>query len=99
MKRLAVVAVALFALFLPTLVFAQGVKTVYRPEVHGTTIVVPEAAPEVKAEKAKPTPAQVIARNQALANAYLNLTRVNYSAVAMCERQIANARAELRKNF
>jgi hypothetical protein len=101
MKRLVVVAIALFALLLPTLTFAQGVKTVYRPEVHGTTIVVPEtpAAPVVKAEKAKPTPAQVIARNQALANAYLNLTRVNYSAVAMCERAIAKARRELRNNL
>jgi hypothetical protein len=101
MKRLAVVAVALFALVLPTLVFAQGLKTVYRPEVHGTTIVLPDtpAAPVVKAEKAEPTPAQIIARNQTLANAYLNLTRVNYSAVAMCERKIAKARSELRQNF
>lgn len=104
MKRLVVVAAALFALVLPTLVFAQGVKTVYRPEVHGTTIVMPETpetppAPVVKVEKAKPTPDQVIARNQALANAYLNLTRVNYSAVAMCERKIAKARRELRNNL
>lgn len=101
MKRLAVVAVALFALFLPTLVFAQGVKTVYRPEVHGTTIVVPETpgTPEVKAEKAKPTPAAVIARYESMANAYRNQPRVNYSAVAFCERKVANARRELRQNF
>ena len=50
MKRLFVVAVALSALLLPTLTFAQGVKSVYRPEVHGTIIVVPEASvtPETK---------------------------------------------------
>ena len=107
MKRLFVVAVALSALLLPTLTFAQGVKTVYRPEVHGTIIVVPEASvtPETKvanvakAEKAKRTPADVIAFNEAMANAYRNATRVNYSAIAHCERRVAKARAELRKNI
>jgi hypothetical protein len=101
MKRLIVVAVALCALLLPTLTFAQGVKTVYRPEVHGTTIVVPEpsATPVVKAEKPAPTPAAVIARYESLANAYRNEPRVNYSAVAYCERKVAKARAALRQNF
>jgi hypothetical protein len=100
MKRLFVVAVALIALVLPTLTFAQGVKTVYRPEVHGTIIVLPETpvAPIVKAEKAKRTPAEVIARHEAMANAYRNATRVNYSAVAHCERGAAKAREELRKS-
>lgn len=107
MKRLVVVAVAVSALLLPTLTFAQGVKTVYRPEVHGTIIVVPEAsvtpgskaANVAKAEKSQPTPAAVIARHEALANAYRNLTRVNYSAIAHCERAVAKARAELRRNL
>lgn len=107
MRRLVVVAVAVSALLLPTLTFAQGVKTVYRPEVHGTIIVVPEGslAPETKvasvakAEKAKRTPADVIAFNEAMANAYRNATRVNYSAIAQCERAVAKARAELRRNF
>lgn len=105
MKGLFVVAVAVSALLFPTLTFAQGVKTVYRPEVHGTIIVVPEASvtPEskvanvAKAEKTKPL-AAVIAHHEAMANAYRNLTRVNYSAVAHCERKAAKARAELRKN-
>jgi hypothetical protein len=101
MKRLIVVAVALCALLLPTLTFAQGVKTVYRPEVHGTVIVLPEtpAGSAVKAEKAKRTPADVIATNEAMANAYRNLTRVNYSAIAHCERAAAKARAQLRQNL
>ena len=107
MKRLLVVTVAVSALLLPTLTFAQGVKTVYRPEVHGTIIVVPEApvtpvtnvANVVKVEKAKRAPADVIAFNEAMANAYRNATRVNYSAIAHCEREVARARKELRKNF
>ena len=103
MKRLFVVAVALFALLLPTLTSAQGVKTVYRPEVHGTVIVLPDTPTSVakvpKAEKAKPTPAEVIAFHEAMANAYRNATRVNYSAVAHCERAVAKARAELRQNL
>ena len=106
MRRLVVVAVAVSALLLPTLTFAQGVKTVYRPEVHGTIIVVPEASvtPETrvanvaKAERTKPL-AAVIARHEAMANAYRNLTRVNYSAIAHCERAVAKARAELRRNL
>ena len=92
---------------MPTLTFAQGVKTVIRPEVHGTVIVVPEASvtPEAKvthppkAEKAKRPPADVIAFNEAMANAYRNLTRVNYSAIAQCERRAAKARAQLRQNL
>lgn len=106
MKRLVVVAVAVSALLLPTLTFAQGVKTVYRPEVHGTVIVVPEAPTPVanatnvtKVEKAKRAPADVIAFNEAMANAYRNATRVNYSAIAQCERAIAKARRELRRNI
>ena len=101
MKRLFVVSLAAFALLVPTLTFAQGVKTIYRPEVHGTVIVVPQTSstPIVRADKQTPTPAQVIARHQQWANAYRVATRVNYSAVAHCERAIAKARAELRKNL
>ena len=101
MKRLFVVNLAAFALLLPTLTLAQGVKTVYRPEVHGTVIVVPQTpvTPVIKAEKAPLTPARVIARHEAMANGYRNATRVNYSALAHCDRAIAEARAELRKNF
>ena len=91
MKRLFVVAVAVSALLLPTLTFAQGVKTVYRPEVHGTIIVVPEASvtPETrvanvaKAERTKPL-AAVIARHEAMANAYRNLTRAFAIARSQC---------------
>ena len=101
MKRFVLVTVAAFALLVPALTFAQGVKTVYRPEVHGTIVVVPQApaAHVVKAERTPLTPAQVIARHEPMANAYRVANRVNYSAVAHCERLVAEARTELRKNF
>ena len=101
MKRLFVITLAAFALLVPTLTLAQGVTTVYRPEVHGTIIVVPQtpATLVIKAEKAPLAPAKVIARHEAMANGYRNAVRVNYSAVAHCERKVAAARAELRKNF
>ena len=101
MKRLVVVPLAALALLLPTLTFAQGVKTVYRPEVHGTIIVLPQApvTPVAKAEKTPLTPAQIVARHTPMANAYRNAIRVNYAAVAHCERKVAEARAQLRKNL
>ena len=100
MKRLFVVTLAAFALLVPTLTHAQGVKTVYRPEVHGTIIVVPQTpvTPVIKAEKAPLAPAKIIARHKAMANGYRNALRVNYSAVAHCDRKVAAARAELRRN-
>ena len=101
MKRFFLVTVAAFALLVPTLTFAQGVKTVYRPEVHGTVIVVPPApaTPVVRAEKVPLTPANVIALHQPMANGYRTANRVNYSAVAHCERALATARTDLRRNF
>ena len=100
MKRFFFVAAAAFALLVPTLTFAQ-VKTVYIPGAHPRVVVVqPEKeAPTVKVEKAPLTPAQVIARHEPMANAHRAATRVNYSAVAHCDRLVAEARAELRKNF
>ena len=93
-------AIAACALLVPTLTFAQ-VETVYIPGAHPRVVVVqPEnEAPTVKAEKAPLTPAQVIARHEPMANAYRAATRVNYSAVAHCDRLVAKARAELRKTF
>ena len=101
MKRLFVVPLAAFALLLPTLTFAQGVKTVYRPEVHGTIIVLPQTtiAPVAKAEKTPLTPAQIVARHAPMATGYRNALRVNYAAVAHCEREVAEARAQMRKNL
>ena len=101
MKRFFLVTVAAFALLVPTLSFAQGVKTVYRPEVHGTVIVVPQApaTPVVRAEKVPATPANVIAVHKPMANSYRVANRVNHAAVAHCERAVAAARTELRKNF
>lgn len=100
MKRSFFVAIAAFALLVPTLTFAQ-VKTVYIPGAHPRVVVVqPEnAAVAPKIAKATLTPAQVIAVHQPMANGHRTATRVNYAAVAHCERLIAQARAELRKNF
>ena len=100
MTRFFFAAVAAFALLVPTLTFAQ-VKTVYIPGAHPRVVVVqPEKeAPTTKVEKTPLTPAQVIARHEPMANAYRAATRVNYSAVAHCDRLVAQARAELRKNF
>ena len=100
MKRFFIASVAAFALLAPTLTFAQ-VKTVYIPGAHPRVVVVqPEnATPAPKVEKAPLTPAQVIALHQPMANAARIANRVNYSAVAHCERLVAQARAELRKNL
>ena len=101
MKRLFLVTVAAFALLVPTLTFAQNVKTVYRPEVHGTIIVVPQtpAPPAVKVEKEPLRPERVIALHEPMSNNHRIANRVNYSAVAHCDRLVDAARAELRKNF
>ena len=99
MKRSFFVAVAALALLVPTLTFAQ-VKTVYIPGAHPRVVVVqPETQTAPKVEKAPLTPAQVIARHESMAAAYRGNPRVNYSAVAHCDRLVAEARAELRKNF
>ena len=100
MKRFLFVPIAAFALLVPTLTFAQ-VKTVYIPGAHPRVVVVqPEKeARTAKVEKAPLTPAEVIARHEPMANGYRSATRVNYSAVAHCDRLVAEARAELRKNF
>ena len=100
MKRFFFALLAAFALLVPTLASAQ-VKTVYIPGAHPRVIVVqPETATAApKVEKAPLTPAQVIALHQPMANAARSANRVNHSAVAHCDRMVAQARAELQKNF
>ena len=98
MTRFFFAAVAAFALLVPTLTFAQ-VKTVYIPGAHPRVVVVQPDDATPKVERAPLTPQQVIARHEPMANAYRAASRVNYSAVAHCDRLVAQARAELRKNF
>jgi hypothetical protein len=98
MKRLFVVAITALALLVPTLTFAQ-VKTVYIPGTHPRVVVVQPETPSVKVERAPLTPAEVIARHQPMAGMHRVNPRVNYSAVAHCDRLVAEARATLRKNF
>ena len=98
MTRFLFVAVAALALLVPTLTYAQ-VKTVYIPGSHPRVVVVQSEKDTVKAERAPLTPVQVIARHEPMANSYRGANRVHYDAVAHCDRLVAQARAELRKNF
>lgn len=98
MKRFFFVALAALALLVPALSYAQ-VKTIYVAGPHPTVIVVhlEQGVPNV--ERAPLASMQVIARHEAMAAARRSAPRVNHSAVSHCERLIADARAELRKNF
>jgi hypothetical protein len=100
MKRFLLVATAAFALLVPTLTFAQ-VKIIYIPGAHPRVVVVPPVAgtPTAKAEKAPLTSTEVIARHAPMAGAQRASNRVNYSAVAHCERVIAEAQQQLRANL
>jgi hypothetical protein len=99
MKRFFFVAIAAVAL-VPTLAFAQA-RTVYIPGAHPRVVVVqPEnPTPVVKIVKAPLTPTQVIARHQPMANGYRTAPRVNYAAVAHCDRLVAEAQPAVRKDF
>lgn len=99
MKRFSFVAIAAFALLVPAVSFAQG-TAVYIPGAHPRVVVVqPEKqAPSVKAQQPSLTPAQVIARHDAMANSYRAANRANQSAAAHCDRMVAQARAELKKS-
>ena len=100
MKRFFFVAIAAFALLVPALTVAQ-VKTVYVPGSHPSVVVVApdKETPTAKVEQAPLTPVQVIAVHRPMANGYRTANRVNYAAVAHCDRLVAEARAALRKNF
>jgi len=96
MTRFFVIAIAAFALLVPTLTSAQ-VKTTYIPGAHPRVVVVQPAqeTPTANVVKAPLTPAQIIARHAPMAAAHRGGARVNYSAAAHCDRLIADAR----KNF
>jgi hypothetical protein len=100
MKRFLLIAIAAFALLVPTLTFAQ-VKTVYIPGAHPRVVVVQSAqeTPTAKVERVPLTPAQVIARHAPMAEAQRGSARVNYSMVAHCDRLVAAARKQIRANF
>jgi hypothetical protein len=52
-----------------------------------------------KVEKSRLAPVEVIAIHTPMAAAYRGNPRVDYAAVAHCDRLVAKARAELGKNF
>jgi hypothetical protein len=95
MKRFFIVAIAALALLVPALTFAQ-VTTVYIPGAHPRVVVV---QPQNVTPAPALTPAQVIAHHEPMAAAQRGSTRVNYPAVAHCDRLVAEARAALRKSF
>ena len=99
MKPFFFATVTAVAVLVPTLTFGQ-VKTVYIPGAHPRVVVVqPERPTTVKVEEVRLTPVQIIERHEPMAAAYRGIPRVNYSAVAHCDRLVAEARAKLRKNF
>jgi hypothetical protein len=104
MKRFLFVTIAALALLVPTLAGAQGVKTVFRPEVHGTIVVVPGAAAQPVAKAVTLTPTEMISRHQAMlvglrAGANARGGAAGFAAADHCERLIAEAKNTLRKNF
>ena len=104
MKRLFLVMLAAAALLLPTLASAQGVTLVYRHELRGMVPAPAPAAPtEMKVvETVAPTPAEIIARHEAMAvGLRANANARGGAAVAAdhCDRLIAAARETIRKSF
>lgn len=100
MKRFLWVPTTALALLVSTPAFAQ-VETVYVPGAHPRVVVVqPEKeGPTRKVEKAPLTPAEVTAIHTPMAAARRGTARVNYPAVAHCDRLIVEASQALKKNF
>ena len=95
MTRFLFAPIAAFALLMPSLASGQ-VKTEYIPGAHPRVVVVP-AEDETKVQRAPLTPAEIIAIHTRMAAALRGNLRVDYSAVAHCDRLVAEARAALRK--
>ena len=105
MKRILLTTLTVATLLVPTLASAQEWKLVYRPELHGMVAMrVPQAPATATpaAEKVTPTPAQVIATHEPMARGYRVIANdrggANLVAAAHCERLIAKARADIRRN-
>jgi hypothetical protein len=92
MKRFTLLAVAAFALLVPTVASAQA-PYVYRPELRAW-VFVPKPEPGVFVAR---TPAQTIARHEAMATGVRG-TRMAQAAVH-CDRMTKEAREALRRQF
>ena len=104
MKRFLFVTIGALALLVPTFAGAQGVKMVYRPEVHGTIVVVPDAAVQPIAKAVTLTPSEIIRRHEAMlvglrASVTARGGAAGFAAADHCERMIAEAKKALRKDF
>jgi hypothetical protein len=95
MKRFALSAVTAFALLVPSVVSAQGLQLVYRPELRGM-VAVPRQPVEAPAPIVARTAGEEIARHRAMAQGFRG-TRIAQAAVH-CDRLIARAK-EARKQF
>jgi hypothetical protein len=93
MKRFALLAVVAFALLAPTVAYGQGATFVYRPEFK-QWVVVPPAAP-MAVPNETPTPNEIIAKHQAMANAHRGGRMAQ--ATMHCDAIVAQAREALRK--
>jgi hypothetical protein len=103
MKRFFLVTVTALAL-VPSLASAQGWTFVYRPELRGMIAVPTQqvaAEPKAVVDKVPPTPAEIVARHEAMARGYRaranDRSGANVVAAAHCDRLIAQAQAELRR--
>jgi hypothetical protein len=101
MKRFFLIAAAASALLVPTLAAAQGGTMVYRPELRGYVWVPTTQVPAVPVAKKAPTPAEIIARHEAMAiglRANPNPRGGAVTAAVHCDRLIAEARETIRRN-
>ena len=105
MKRFFLIALTASSLLVPAVAYPQGVILVYRPELRGMIAVPAPRLPAVAkavVEKVPPTPAEVIARHEAMAaglRANANLRGGAAIAADHCDRLVAAALATLRKSF
>jgi hypothetical protein len=97
MKRILVIAITAGALLIPNFASAQGVSVIYRHELR-SFVVVP-AAKTPKAVASAPTPAEIIARHEAMAAGLRANPRSSIGQAAVhCDRLVAEARQALRES-
>ena len=89
MKRFFLVAIAAFALLIPNVAAAQGVRLVYRPELRAFVPVPEQAKPTAPA--ATLTPAETIARHEAMARGHRVNPNGHVAMTAHCDRMVTQA--------
>ena len=96
MKRFFFVVVAAFALLIPNVASAQGARLIYRPELRAFVPAPQQATPAAQAPTL--TPAETIARHEAMARGYrVNANGHSAATTAHCDRMIKQATEAARK--